>query len=128
MVFPDSLDTDIGVHQITVQQGDVSNSLTFTVYRPQPGPDLMTSMPGYFVGQVTGGAAVADVNGDGRSDVIISGPNSYTGSHISLTVLYGSIRQRLAQRDLALLTAPEQLRLGSRQTVARTPTRSAAGR
>ncbi len=86
--FPNSLDYAIGVHQITVQGTTTSNSLPFTVYQPQPGPDLMTSMPGYFVGQVSGGAAVVDVNGDGRSDVIISGPNSSTIG-ISLTILYG---------------------------------------
>jgi hypothetical protein len=86
-----SLSATAGTHQFSVQNGgQVSNSLTYTVYVPQQGPFVMQAIPGFLVGEYLNDPSVivaADINGDGLSDVIVSGwPTAGVGS---IAILYG---------------------------------------
>lgn len=83
----------VGVHQITVQDGSqVSNSLPFTYYSPQPGPaGLFDAIPGYFgtSQMVNLIAVVGDFNGDGRADVIVPTPPQNIGDKFGSALLLG---------------------------------------
>jgi adhesin/invasin len=88
-----SLYATAATHQISVQDGtNVSNALPLTVYSPQPGPQVMQAIPSFLAADVITSIGAdfivaADVNGDGLSDVIMSGPTlPYSGS---ITVLNG---------------------------------------
>jgi hypothetical protein len=101
----DTLNSVVGTHQFSVQNGSqVSNSLPYTVYPPQQGPFVMQAIPGFLVGEYLSDPSVivaADINGDGLSDVIVSGwPTAGPGS---IAILYG-------QAD-GTLSAPQYLSL-----------------
>ncbi len=83
----------VGVHQVTVQDGSqVSNSLPFTYYSPQPGPaGLFDAIPSYFATtqMVNVVAVVGDFNGDGRADVIVPTPPQNIGDKFGSALLLG---------------------------------------
>lgn len=87
---PDSLFTEVGVHEFSVQNGSTtSNSLPFTVYQAQQGPQVMNAIPGFLVGAAADPsfAVAADTNGDGLDDVIVPGPG--LGGPGSIAILHG---------------------------------------
>lgn len=91
-LLPTSLPLQTGVHQITVQNSDgtVSNALPFTVYNSPNGPQVMQALPAYLVGDYTVNTKfviTADMNNDGRSDVILPGPAMGNGGTVA--ILYG---------------------------------------
>jgi len=86
-------------HQFTVQTGGkVSNSLPFTIYSPQPGPQVMQAIPGFLVGKYEVDPTfivTADLNNDGLSDVIVTGP-PLPNSNSSIAILYGQANGSLS--------------------------------
>jgi hypothetical protein len=87
-----SLFTTAGIHQFSVQDGgSVSNSLPFTAYAPQLGPQVMQAIPGFLVGKYEADPTfivAADLNNDGLSDGIVTGP-PLANSNTSIAILYG---------------------------------------
>jgi hypothetical protein len=71
---PGELDTP-GSYSITVSDpAGPSNAGLLTVYYPTQGPLPFLALPGYYTGpqQSPAAIAVADLNGDGRADVVLS--------------------------------------------------------
>jgi hypothetical protein len=71
---PGQLDAP-GNYSITVNNSTAqSNALPLTVYYPTQGPQPFLALPGYYTGpqQSPAAIAVADVNGDGRTDVVLT--------------------------------------------------------
>jgi hypothetical protein len=70
---------DLSLSQVpkvhTVQLSDsrgTSNTLTYDVYQPQPGPEPFAASPSlYYDETIAGNGTLADVNGDDRSDLIL---------------------------------------------------------
>jgi hypothetical protein len=83
-----SLSATVGTHQFSVQNGgQVSNSLTYTVYAPQQGPFVMQAIPGFLVAENASDPTfivAADINGDGLADVIMPGPEMENGGSIAI--------------------------------------------
>ncbi len=79
-VGPDFTAT-VGTHQFFVKQkSGTSNTATFAVYSPQPGPNVMNALPSYLTGDNNGVTSfvVADINGDGFADVLV--PDTLSGN------------------------------------------------
>jgi hypothetical protein len=93
-----SISYTTGTHQFSVQSsGQVSNSLTYTVYAPQQGPLVMQAIPGFMVGSYETDPSfivAADVNGDGLADVIMPGPG--LSNSASIAILTGQANGTLA--------------------------------
>jgi len=108
-----SLDYTAGVHQFSVQNGStVSNALTFTVYSPAQGPNVMQAIPGFPVGADDAPFVVAaDLNGDSFADAIVPGP-TLTNSE-SIAVLYGQLDGTLsAAHYIPVPVSPYALAVG----------------
>ena len=111
-----SLSAKVGTHQFSVQTGGgaVSNVLTYTVYAPQQGPNVMQAIPGFNVGEYEVNALfvlAADVNGDGLADVITGGPPVSNGA--SIAILNGQSDGTLsAPQYIPVPDAPQALAVG----------------
>jgi hypothetical protein len=109
-----SLSATAGTHQFSVQNsGQTSNSLTYTVYTPQPGPQVMQAIPGFLVGENLNDASfivAADVNGDGLADVLMPGPQLANSGSIAL--LLGQADGSLAPVQYIPCTTPWALAVG----------------
>ena len=94
------LDTDLlytpAIHQVSVSDlGVSSNTLPWTVYEPEQGPQVFSAIPAYFVGGTDPSVIVtADVNGDGFDDVIMPGTPGVTPR---IAILQGKADGTLAQ-------------------------------
>lgn len=109
-----SLNSTAGTHQFSVQDsGNVSNSLTFTVYTPQQGPLVMQAVPGFLVGETDPTFVLAaDVNGDGLADVILPGP-PLENSPGSIAILDGQSNGLLsAVHYISVPTTPYAMAIG----------------
>jgi len=99
----------IGTHQLSVKVGSqISNALPFTTYWPQQGPFVMQAIPSYFVGEDDDPSffAVADINGDGRADVIMPGDPGRT------VIMYGQADSSLAVNQTVAGFSPLALAVG----------------
>jgi FG-GAP-like repeat/FG-GAP repeat len=110
-----SLSAAVGTHQFSVQNGgQVSNSLTYTVYAPQQGPFVMQAIPGFLVGENASDPpfiVAEDVNGDGLADVIMPGP--VIGNSASVAILNGQSDGSLSTtRYIQVSTTPYTLVAG----------------
>jgi hypothetical protein len=83
-----SLSATVRTHQFSVQNGgQVSNSLTYTVYAPQQGPLVMQAIPGFLVAENASDPTfivAADINVDGLADLVMSGPQVGNGGSIAI--------------------------------------------
>ena len=106
-----TLSATTGTHQFSVQSGgEVSNSLPYTVYAPQQGPFVMQAIPGFLVGEGEVNPTfivAADIDGDGRSDVIMPGP--FGGNSGSIAVLSGQADGTLSAAQYVLTSTPYAL-------------------
>jgi hypothetical protein len=110
-----TFDSTVATHQISVQNGgQVSNSLPFTVYAPQQGHQVMRAIPGFLVGENEHDApfiVAADVNGDGRADVIMPGPPLSNSE--SIAILFGQANGTLsAAQYIPMQAAPYFVAVG----------------
>jgi hypothetical protein len=99
----------IGTHQLSVKVGSqISNAIPFTTYWPQQGPFVMQAIPSYFVGEDDDPTffAVADINGDGRADVIMPGDPGKT------VIMYGQADGSLAVNQTVAGFFPLALAVG----------------
>lgn len=91
--LPDTLLSQPGIHQFSVKSttGIASNALPFTPYAPQQGPLVMYGAPAFWVGNFAYDPSfivAADLNGDGRAEVILPGPG-LSNSPASIAIFYG---------------------------------------
>jgi hypothetical protein len=88
---PQTFAQNVGTHQIVVQDdGNLSNTVTCTIYAPQQGSFGMQAIPTFLAGEQESEppyVVAADVNGDGLADVIING-DGLVGSE-GIAILYG---------------------------------------
>jgi len=109
-----SLASTAGTHQFSVQtSGQTSNSLSFTVYSPQSGPQVMQAIPGFLVGENETNPtfiAAADVDGDGLADVVMPGPQLQTSGSIAL--LFGQADGTLSAAQYIACPNPYAVAVG----------------
>ena len=103
-----------GTHQFSVQSsGKVSNSLPYTVYAPQQGPFVMQAIPGFLVGEPENNPTfivAADVDGDGRADVVM--PDPLAGNSGSIAILSGQADGTLSDAQYIPTATPYALAVG----------------
>ncbi len=103
-----------GTHQLSVQTGGkASNSLPFTAYAPQPGPQIMQAIPGFLVANYEAdpwSIVAADINGDGLADVIMTGPPLANSG--SIAILYGQANGSLFTAQYLPAPTPYALAVG----------------